>query len=162
MRALRLNSGTAQNKKTVQRRSLKFRLGTVLPSSCVQIRSRLGLLGDGVATADFVEILRPSVSGSADDPEMPVLPDAAVLAGGEHDQAHERAGDRSPKCGPQRPAPSLASRTGTCGLGTSSSRLTLSVWSDYRKLEIESSGGDLCRWLDGGEGVKSLLFEGRI
>jgi hypothetical protein len=25
-----------------------------------------------------------------------------------------------------------------------------------------SSGGDLCRWLDGGEGVKSLLFEGRI
>src|ERR1017187_278809 len=76
---------------------------------------------------------------------MPVLPDAAVLAGGEHDQAHERAGDRSPKCGPQRPAPSLASRTGTCGLGTSSSRLTLSVWSDYRKLEIESSGLPLAR-----------------
>jgi hypothetical protein len=28
-----------------------------------------------------------------------------------------------------------------CGLVTSSSHLTLSVWPDYRKLEIESSGG---------------------
>jgi len=36
-------------------------LGTVLPSSCVQIRARLGLLGDGDAAGDFVEILAPEI-----------------------------------------------------------------------------------------------------
>ncbi len=32
-------------------------------------------------------------------PEMPVMPNAAILAAGEHDQAHDREADRAPRLG---------------------------------------------------------------